>query len=75
MRSIDPYEHLANAIILQAVADYRRLWDRGVCDTDKQRIIKFFHSQWFVVLTKIDADWLIDVLEREANAKRKNHRY
>ena len=70
-RSIDPYEHLANAIVLQAVVDYRRLWDRDVCDRDKKRIIEFFRSQWFVVLTKLDCEWLIERLEKEADAKRK----
>ena len=71
MRSVDPYERLANAIILQAILDYRRLWDREVTDRDKQRIILFFRSQWFVILTKIDCEWLIERLEKEANAKRK----
>ena len=71
MRSVDPYEDLANGIILQAVADYRRLWDRDINDKDKQRIIEFFRSRWFVILTGIDPEWLIEVLEREANAKRK----
>ena len=75
MRSVDPYEHLANAIILQAVADYRRLWDRDFWDSDKQKIVDFFYSQWFSVLTKIDADWLIGVLEKEANAKKNNFRH
>lgn len=71
MRSIDPYERLANAIVLQAVVDYRRLWDRDINDRDKQKIIEFFRSRWFVVLTKIDCEWLIERLEKEANAKRK----
>lgn len=71
MRSIDPYENLANAIVLQAIADYRRLWDRDTEDRDKKKIIKFFRSRWFVILTNIDSDWLIERLEKEADAKRK----
>ena len=71
MRSVDPLEHLANAIILQAVADYRRLWDKDITDHGKQEIISFFRSEWFCVLTKIDCEWLIKRLEKEANAKRK----
>lgn len=71
MRSIDPYENLANAIVLQAIADYRRLWDRDIEDRDKKKIIKFFRSRWFVILTNIDSDWLIERLEKEADAKRK----
>ena len=71
MRSIDPYENLANAIVLQAIADYRHLWDRDIEDRDKKKIIKFFRSRWFVILTNIDSDWLIERLEKEADAKRK----
>lgn len=71
MRSIDPYERLANAIVVRAVIDYRRLWDRNITDRDKQKIVEFFRSEWFCVLTKIDCDWLIERLEKEANAKRK----
>ena len=71
MRSIDPYENLANAIIMQAIADYRHLWDRDMDDRDKKKILKFFRSRWFVILTNIDPDWLIERLEKEADAKRK----
>lgn len=71
MRSIDPLEILANAIIVRAVEDYRLLWDRKITDPSKQEIIKFFHSQWFKILTKINPDWLIERLEEEASVKRR----
>lgn len=71
MRSIDPYENLANAVVQQAIVDYRHLWDRDIDDRDKKKIIKFFRSRWFVILTNIDSDWLIERLEKEADAKRK----
>lgn len=71
MRSIDPYENLANAVVQQAIVDYRHLWDRDIDDRDKKKIIKFFRSGWFVILTNVDPDWLIERLEKEADAKRK----
>ena len=69
----DPYEELANAIILRAVEDYRDLWFKDKEDGKKQGIIKFFHSRWFSILTKIDPNWLIEKLEEEANARRKKY--
>ena len=71
MRKNDPHEELANAIILRAVEDYRDLWFRDESDNTKRSIIKFFHSRWFSILTKIDPKWLIEKLEEEAYAKRK----
>ena len=71
---MNPYEELANAIILQAINDYRRLWIYTKDDSEKSELIQFFYSHWFFILTKIDPDWLVDVLEREADAKRNNHR-
>ena len=71
MRKHDPYEELANAIILRAVEDYRELWFKDKEDSKKQIIIKFFHSKWFSILTKLDPSWLIQKLEEEADAKRK----
>lgn len=70
MKSVDPLELLANAIIMQAVSDYRRLWNFQKTDYAKRELIEFFYSEWFMVLTTIDPDWLIEVLEKEADAKR-----
>ena len=56
-----PYEELANAIILQAVKDYR-LHD------EKQEIVsieRFFRSEWFGVLTNINPEILIAKLRKE----------
>ncbi len=73
MRSIDPLELLANGIVEQAVSDYRRLWNFQKTDYAKRELIEFFYSKWFALLTKIDPDWLIERLEKEADAKRKRH--
>lgn len=69
---LDPYERLANAIILQAVRDWRgamvRLRKRPN-NRDAQDIVneteRFFHSGWFGVLTKLDGDTLLEKLKEE----------
>ena len=71
MKNIDPLELLANAIVIQAANDYRKLWNFKKTDYAKRELIEFFYSEWFCVLTRIDPDWLIEELEKEANAKRK----
>ena len=71
---MEPYEELANAIILQAVKDYRRLWQFNRNHHAKQEIIRFFYSQWFAVLSRLDPDYLIEGLEREADAERKRNK-
>ena len=47
------YEELANAIVLQAVNDYRLA--RKKKESAKQvALVQFFRSKWFAVLTNID---------------------
>ena len=57
---MNPYENLANAIILQAAKDYR-LTD----DEQLQEIERFFRSGWFGVLSKVDPEFLIKELRKE----------
>ena len=58
---MNPYEELANAIILRAIDDYRH--------TDDPVIIKeiedFILSPWFGVLTKVDSRSLLVMLRKE----------
>ena len=74
------YENLANAIILQAVKDYKGALHRLDVnpknrDAMKERLERFFHSPWYEALTDLDADRLIEgVKERvhqEAAKRRK----
>lgn len=58
---MDPYQELANAIVLQAVKDYRMAED----EQDLKEIERFFRSSWFGVLTSIDPDLLISKLRKE----------
>jgi len=55
------YEELANAIILQAVKDYRLSDD----ERELKEIERFFRSGWFGVLSKVDPEFLIQSLQKE----------
>lgn len=57
----DPYEELANAIILKAVKDYRsssRRRAKGRKSSSAQYMqeecLRFFRGEWFTVLTDIN---------------------
>lgn len=70
----NPYEDLANAIILQAVKDYRQALislQKHTKNTKAQSIKKdverFFLSGWFVELTDLDGQMLLNKLQKEAN--------
>lgn len=68
----EPYERLANAIVLQAVSDYRRdlkklkknPQNRDVMN-DALQIEKFFHSPWYQVLTTVDGEFLLQKFRKE----------
>lgn len=69
---IDTYENLANAIILLAVEDYRRVLRRckyNPCKEtsrhDKAVLERFFRSDWFGILTGLDPELLIIKLRSE----------
>ena len=56
-------ELLANAIILQAVKDYRHTYSPQC----RAEIKHFFRSEWFRALTRLDGEMLITRLENERN--------
>jgi hypothetical protein len=69
---MEPFEELANAIILQAVRDYRKALKQlknsphdYITQSLKQDIERFFRSRWFEVLTSIDSEMLIRKLNAE----------
>lgn len=65
------YDALANAIILQACKDYRKAL-RGYKKNEIMKIRKFFHSQWYSELTKVNGDYILREIERqERNEKNK----
>lgn len=61
MSDITNYENLANAIIEQAVKDYRLTDD----EREIQEIEHFFCSKWFGILSKVDPEYLIRQLRKE----------
>jgi hypothetical protein len=67
------YENLANAIVAQAVDDYRRLL-RGKRVPDKvtkKKCEKFFLSKWFESLTQVDGKKILKRLQKEYEDERK----
>lgn len=58
---MNPYEELANAIVLQAVKDYRLHDD----ERELASIERFFRSGWFSTLTSINPEMLISKLRKE----------
>ena len=58
---MNPYEELANAILLQAVKDYRLNDD----ERELASIERFFRSGWFSTLTSINPEMLISKLRKE----------
>lgn len=72
---MNPYEELANAIVLQAVKDYRQalqalsLYPSNTsAQSQRWSIEHFFRSEWFSVLTQIDPEMLIHKLKAEVGS-------
>ena len=68
----DPYERLANAIVLQAVSDYRVALKKLKAHPKNREAIsealeieKFFRSSWYSILTDVDGEYLIRRLQDE----------
>ena len=52
----NPYENLANAIILQAVKDYSRGYRKTEC-------LNFFNSDWYKALTELPSESIIRIAD------------
>ena len=72
----DGYERLINAIVLQAVKDYRGVLkrlekypDNSEALWEKRKIEQFFRSRWFATLTTIDPEILIEALQIKNSMK------
>lgn len=68
----EPYERLANAIILQAASDYRRDLKKIKKNPQNREVMnevlqieKFFRSPWYQVLTTVDEEFVIQKLRKE----------
>ena len=72
---MNPYKELANAIIVQAVKDYRDAAERlrytpddKSAHHDKRSIEKFFRSNWFSILSDLNGELLLKKLKEEVSA-------
>lgn len=70
-------EDLSNAIILQAVKDYRSALAGGsVNGRDSKSVIaeceRFFRSEWFSVLTNADGEYLITNIRKEFEKRKED---
>ena len=72
----DPYENLANSIVLLAVKDYRdalkklKKWPRNEsAKIMKDEVERFFRSDWYRELTSVDGNVLIKKLQAEVSEK------
>jgi len=71
---MDPYEELANAIVLQAVKDYRQAL-KLLSENPHSRsamaavneIERFFRSEWYETFTSVDGEMLMRKLREEAS--------
>lgn len=75
VRNLSPYEALGNAVVLQAVKDYRdavQKLSRGkkntIAESTKQECERFFKSPYFNVFTQLDGKALLSQLEKEVAA-------
>ena len=73
--NLSPYEVLGNAVVLQAVKDYRdtvHKLSRGkrntIAKSMKQECERFFKSPYFNIFTQLDGKALLSQLEKEVSA-------
>ncbi len=60
----DCFDNLKNAIILQAVRDYRGALELGDGQM-KMDCERFFRSRWYSALTNVDGEYLLRRLQSE----------
>ena len=71
---MDFYTELANAIVIQAVKDYRKALKTlkrypryEPAKAVVAEVEEFFRSDWYRTLTSVDADMLMTKIRREIN--------
>ena len=67
----EPFINLANAIVVQAAKDYGRALRRLKrnpknidAQIDKYALEKFFHSEWYELLTDVNAEYVLKMIAR-----------
>ena len=77
--SFDPYEEIANAIVIQACNDYKKAYKQslhksgivGEADEELAKLEEFFRSDWYKQLTEVDGEYLMERLRNEVLEKGK----
>lgn len=76
--TITHYENLANAIVVQAIQDYKaakRVLAKNpnnyTAKRDVKEIERFFRSKWYRLLTSVDADWLMEQMDEVVDNNRR----
>lgn len=75
----NPYEELANAVIIQACEDYKRAYacylrNPESAERTKQQLEElefFFRSDWYKTLTELDGEYLMQRLQEEVRSQQK----
>ena len=62
---LDPYERLANAIIIQAVQDYRKETGTAKTNPEKAKIIAWILSGDFSAITDLKPEVMAAALQKE----------
>ena len=75
----DPYEELANAIVIQACDDYKRAYTCHLRSNGKGKrtarqladLEYFFRSDWYKTLTEVDGEQLMERLRAQVASEDK----
>ena len=72
----EPYENLANAIVVQACNDYRAAlggtgYDYKPASACLKELEKFFRSSYYRMLTKVKGEYLMERLKEEHREKKR----
>ncbi len=69
---MERYENLANAIVIQAVKDYKQILkmciqypDDAEWQREKEELEQFFVSHWYSKLTEVDGEWLMRKIKED----------
>ena len=69
MKTLDPYQELANAIIVSASKDYMRAYKKYLrTGLDYGKVMKeerFFFTDWFSILSDANPDYLVSAIRKK----------
>ena len=69
MKTLDPYQELANAIIVSASKDYMRAYKKYLrTGIDYDKVMKeerFFFTDWFNILSDANPDYLVSAIRKK----------